>query len=451
MARGSSLEVHAGRTWRERIAVVGPAIIIMIAGLVVAYQFVKPAPPRHIILATGPKQGAYEYYGGLYRDRLQREGISVSTESTRGSIENIELLRDHRADVAFVQGGAGKDIEAPHLRSLASLYFEPVWIFVRKEASIGRLFELRGRHVAIDSEGSGTRAVVLQLLADNRIGSGDFVASSLGGSSAAQALLEGKVDAASFVIAARASVIQDLLAAPNVALLGVNRAAAYRLRHHFLSVVTLPEGAADLAADLPPSDVTLLATGANLVVRDDFHPALAELMLRVAKEVHSEAGLFEETGEFPSRKYLEYPISGEAKRFFEAGPSLLQRYLPFWAANLIDRLKIMLLPLITLVYPLFKLIPPTYDWRMKSRINRWYKDLQAIEQGIERQPTAEELTRCLAELDRIESIVQRLSMPVSYANPLYTLRLHIALLRGELREAAEQRAGPRRTEESSAA
>jgi TRAP-type uncharacterized transport system substrate-binding protein len=157
MARGSSLEVHAGRTWRERIAVVGPAIIIMIAGLVVAYQFVKPAPPRHIILATGPKQGAYEYYGGLYRDRLQREGISVSTESTRGSIENIELLRDHRADVAFVQGGAGKDIEAPHLRSLASLYFEPVWIFVRKEASIGRLFELRGRRVAIDSEGSGTR------------------------------------------------------------------------------------------------------------------------------------------------------------------------------------------------------------------------------------------------------------------------------------------------------
>ena len=426
-------------------------MVIMIAGLVIAYQFIQPAPPRHIVLATGPEQGTYAYYGRLYRDRLQRDGITVTTKITRGSIENIELLRDHRADIAFVQGGAAEDIEAPHLRSLASLYLEPIWIFVRKDASIGRLSELRGRRVALDKEGSGTRAVVLQLLADNHIREGDFVASSLGGGGAAQALREGKLDAASFVIAPSAGVIQDLLAAPDIALLGVNRAAAYRLRHRFLSVVTLPEGTADLAGDVPPADITLLATGANLVVRDDFHPALAELMLRIAKEFHSEAGLFEEAGEFPSRKYLEYPISEEARRFFDAGPSLLQRYLPFWAANLIDRLKIMLLPLITLVYPLFKLIPPTYDWRMKSRINRWYKDLQAIEQGAQRQPTVEELKRCLAELDRIERIVQRLSMPVSYANPVYTLRLHIALLRGEIREAVEGRAGTHGAEESSAA
>jgi TRAP transporter TAXI family solute receptor len=450
MTTGSSSEARAGRTWRERIAVVGPAMVIMVAGLVIAYQFIKPAPPRHIVFATGPEQGAYAYYGRLYRDRLQREGISVTTEITRGSIENIELLRDHRADIAFVQGGAAEDIEAPHLRSLASLYLEPIWIFVRKDASIGRLSELRGRRVALDKEGSGTRAVVLQLLADNHIREGDFIASSLGGGSAAQALHEGKVDAASFVIAPSAGVIQDLLAAPDVVLLGVNRAAAYRLRHRFLSVVTLPEGAADLARDVPSADITLLATTANLVIRDDFHPALAELLLRIAKEFHSEAGLFEEAGEFPSRKYLGYPISEDARRFFDAGPSLLQRYLPFWAANLIDRLKIMLLPLITLVYPLFKLIPPTYDWRMKSRINRWYKDLQAIEQGVQRQPTAEELKRCLVELDRIERIVQRLSMPVSYANPLYTLRLHIALLRGEIREALEHRVGRHGLEQSSA-
>jgi TRAP transporter TAXI family solute receptor len=425
-------------------------MVIMVAGLVIAYQFIKPAPPRHIVFATGPEQGAYAYYGRLYGDRLQREGVSVTTEITRGSIENIELLRDHRADIAFVQGGAAKDIEAPHLRSLASVYLEPIWIFVRKDASIGRLSELRGRRVALDKEGSGTRAVVPQLLADNHIREGDFIASSLGGGSAAQALHEGKVDAASFVIAPSAGVIQDLLAAPDIVLLGINRAAAYRLRHRFLSVVTLPEGAADLARDVPSADITLLATAANLVVRDDFHPALTELMLRIAKEFHSEAGLFEEAGEFPSRKYLEYPISEDARRFFDAGPSLLQRYLPFWAANLIDRLKIMLLPLITLVYPLFKLIPPTYDWRMKSRINRWYKDLQAIEEGAQRQPTAEELKRCLVELDRIEGIVQRLSMPVSYANPLYTLRLHIALLRGEIREAVEHR-GTLGAEESSAA
>ena len=161
MTTGSSSEGFAGRTWRERIAVVGPAMAIMVAGLVIAYQFIKPAPPRHIVFATGPEHGAYAYYGRLYQDRLQREGISVTVENTRGSIENIELLRDHRADIAFVQGGAAEDIEAPHLRSLASLYLEPIWIFARKDASIGRLSELRGRRVALDKEGSGTRAVVL--------------------------------------------------------------------------------------------------------------------------------------------------------------------------------------------------------------------------------------------------------------------------------------------------
>src|SRR5215510_12872264 len=164
-------------------------MVFVVSDRAIAYQFIKPAPPRHIVFATGPEQGAYAYYGLLYRDRLQREGISVTAEITRGSIENIELLRDHRADIAFVQGGAAEDIEAPHLRSLASVYLEPIWIFVRKDASIGRLSELRGCRVALDREGSGTHAVVLQLLADNHIREGDFIASALGGGSAAQALM----------------------------------------------------------------------------------------------------------------------------------------------------------------------------------------------------------------------------------------------------------------------
>src|SRR5438094_10043973 len=119
---------------------------------------------------------------------------------------------------------------------------------------------------------------------------------------------------------------------------------------------------------------------------------------------------------------------------FSIRPPLLQRYLPFWAADLIDRLKIILLPLITLVYPLFKLIPPTYDWRMRSRINRWYKDLQAIEEKIETREPGADFGPEVAELDRLEASVGRLSVPLAYANPLYTLRSHIALLRDELRQ-----------------
>jgi hypothetical protein len=231
-----------------------------------------------------------------------------------------------------------------------------------------------------------------------------------------------------------------------LSLLSIDRAAAYTLQHPFLSRLTLPEGGTDLAANLPPRDKTLLAPAANLVVRDDFHPALSELLLRIAKEIHGERGLFEEAGQFPSRKYLEYPISDEAKHYFDSGPSLLQRYLPFWAANLIDRLKIMLLPLITLVYPLLKLIPPTYDWRMRSRINRWYNELQAIECSVDAPLPPGELRRRLAELDQIEASVQRPSMPSSYGNPLYTLRSHIDLLRNELRDALNRRAPQRAAE-----
>lgn len=437
---------HATRTWKERLALFGPAILITSIALVVAYQFVQPAPPRHIVLATGSEHGAYFYYGKMYRDRLHREGIDVTLRETRGSIENLELLKERNADVAFVQGGTGANIDAPHLRSLASLYFEPVWVFVRKHAGMTRLRDLRGRRIALDQEGSGTRAIALQLLADNGLQEKDFVPLPLGGAEAAKALGSGKADAAFFVIAAQAPEIRDLLATSQLSLLSIDRAAAYTLQHPFLSRLTLPEGGTDLAANLPPRDKTLLAPAANLVVRDDFHPALSELLLRIAKEIHGERGIFEEAGQFPSRKYLEYPISDEAKHYFDSGPSLLQRYLPFWAANLIDRLKIMLLPLITLVYPLLKLIPPTYDWRMRSRINRWYNELQAIECSVDAPLPPEELKRRLAELDQIEASVQRLSMPSSYGNPLYTLRSHIDLLRNELRDALNRRAPQRAAE-----
>ena len=446
MAKGTNIAaMSVRRTWRERLVLFGPAAVITLAAIAVAYHFVQPAPPRHIVLATGPADGAYAYYGRIFRDRLAREGIDVTLESTHGAVENIERLRDHKADVAFVQGGAGENIEAPHLRSLASLYFEPVWVFVRTGAGVSHLADLRGHRVAIDAEGSGTRAIALALLADNGIGGGDLSSARLGGDNAARALHDSTVDAAFFVVAARAPVIHDLLGAPGIRLLSIDRAAAYRLRHRFLTAVTVPQGAADLAADLPRSDTTLLAAGANLVVRDNFHPALADLLLREARDIFGEAGLFEEAGQFPSRQYLEYPISDEARTFFNSGPSLLQRYLPFGLANSIDRFKVLLLPLITLVYPFAKIIPPAYDWRMRSRINRWYNELQAIETSTGAAVSREELARRLRELDRIESSVQRIAVPVSYGGPLYTLRLHIALLRSELREAMDE-ASPRQCE-----
>jgi TRAP transporter TAXI family solute receptor len=425
------------RTWLERIGVFGPGALLTVAAFLVAYHFIQPAPPRHIVMATGSKDGAYYYYGRMYHDLMAEEGIEVTLKETAGSIANIDLLHHGEADVAFVQGGTRSDEGTPPLRSLASLYYEPVWLFVRKDLPAARLADLKGRRVAVDREGSGTRVIALQLLADIGLDTDAVQVLPLGGAEAATELRAGRLDAAFFITAANTPIVRGLFEAPEVRLLAIDRAAAYRLQHRFLSLLTLPEGAIDLAKDVPAADTVLLAPSANLVVREDFHPALAELLLIEARKIHGYAGIFEEAGVFPSRSHLEYPIDATAQRFFEAGPSLLQRYLPFWAANLVDRLKIMLLPLIALAYPLLRVVPPTYNWRMRSRIYRWYKELQEIERDLEAAPR-EELRRRLLDLDALEQKVRRLAMPVSYGNPLYSLRQHIAMLRLQLREAIER-------------
>ena len=423
--------------WLERIGLFGPAFLLVLAAFIVAYHFVQPAPPREIVMATGSKDGAYYYYGRWYRDLLAKEGITVILVQTAGSIDNIGLLEQDKADIAFVQGGTRSEGGDTKVRSLASLYFEPVWVFVRKGLPIARLADLRGRRVGVDAEGSGTRVIALQLLDDIGV-EGGVTLSPLGGTEAAKALIESRLDAAFFVIPANGPAVRHLFNAAEVRLLPIDRAAAFRLRHRFLSLLKLPEGAIDLKTDRPPADTPLLAPAANLVVREDFHPALAELLLIEAQKIHGYAGTFEEAGEFPSRRHLEYPIADAAQRFFDSGPSFLQRYLPFWAANLVDRLKIMLLPLIALAYPFLKIIPPTYDWRMRSRIDRWYKELQSLEHSLEGGASRDELRRRLLELDALEQKVRRLTMPVAYGNPLYTLREHITMLREELRSAIER-------------
>jgi TRAP transporter TAXI family solute receptor len=423
----------SARTWGERARIVGPAFLLSLLALIVTYRFVERAPARHIVFATAKEDGAYFLVGLRYQALLAPEGVDVTVRATSGSVENIRLLQKGEADVAFVQGGTGAGVNAPGLRSLASLYFEPVWILVRKRSGIAQLDDLKGKRVGIDQEGSGTREIALLLLADNGINQSAASFLPLGGDAAANALRTGELDAAFFVISPRAPVIHQALAIPGVRLLSIKRAPAYALEHPFLSVLTLPEGAIDLRLNLPTRQTELLAPATTLVVRQGFHPALAAQLLTISQRIFGEPGMFEQAGDFPSRKFLEFPISDAAKRFFHSGPPLLQRYLPFWAADLVDRMKIMLLPLITLIYPLFKLVPQTYDWRMRSRINRWYKNLQAIEEEVEARHPKADVSSTLEELDRLEASVGRLSVPLAYANPLYTLRSHIALLRDELR------------------
>ncbi|UCE55908.1 MAG: TAXI family TRAP transporter solute-binding subunit [Desulfobacterales bacterium] len=427
MAKDAFTRKHSKKKSREYLKIFGPAIIITLIGFVVAYQFVNPAPPKKISIGTGSQTGAYYPFGKQYREILARDGITLEVLSTEGSVENIKLLETATdgVDVAFVQGGIGNPTDSPNLASLASLYFEPMWVFHRTDIPLQRLSDLRQRRIAVGPEGSGTRAIALQLLEDNAITADNAFILPIGGKVAVEALKQGDIDVAFFVASARSSVVQTLLKTIGIALMSFDRAEAYTRIHHFLSSVELPEGAIDFDSNIPSEDIVLLAPAANLVARKDIHPALVDLLLRAASEVHSNGGLFEEVHQFPSQKYLDFPLQKDAVRFFKHGPPFLQRYLPFWAATLIDRLKIMLLPLVTLLIPLMKIVPPGYRWRVRRKIFHWYRELQAVDLDVDKENPIEILDAHLAELRKIDEEVKQVTVPLSYAAELYALRIHI--------------------------
>jgi len=429
-------------TW-EHIKVYGPAILLAVVGFIVTYQFVGPPPPKHIVIATGMKEGAYYAYGKAYSEIFAREGVTLEVKSTAGSVENIKLLEAEAGavDIAFLQGGTGTLATSSNLVSLGSLYFEPLWIFYREDTQVDLPPNLRGKRIAVGGEGSGTKVLVMKLLELNGLTSPPTVIVSVGGEKAAKMLLAGEIDAASLVTSHRSSVVQMLLRSKNVSLLSANRAEAYTTRLRFLHRVKLPEGVIDLRNNIPPGDITLLAPAAQLVVRKDFHPALIDLVLQAATETHAAGGLFERPDEFPSPQYLDFPLGKEAQRFYKSGPPFLSRHLPFWAATLVDRLKIMLLPFLALLFPLFKLMPPIYRWRMRSRIYHWYSELEAVDSRIQKNYAAEQIDEYLAELDRIEDMASTVSVPLSFSKELYDLRLHIEMLRNELLKTAGRKEG----------
>ena len=424
--------------------VYGPIVLLVALGFLAAYQFVDPAPPRSLTIATGSESGAYHAFGLRYREILARDGIEVTLVSTAGSVENLGLLAeeegdtssdpgDARVDLAFVQSGIGAPAGFPNLVALASLYYEPLWVFTRGSEAPGRLSALAGRRLAVGAEGSGTRYVALQLLAANQIGREDGTKiEALGSSEAVAALQTGLIDAAFLVTSQRNQILSELLEQQGFGLMSFERAEAYARRFPHLSAVTLPEGVLDLANNIPGQEVTLVSPVATLVAREHLHPALIDLVMRAAQEIHGGQGLFEAAGQFPSAQNVDFPLSAEAERFFKSGPSFLRRVLPFWAATLVERTWILILPVLTLLIPLLRIAPPTYRWQVRRRIYRWYRDLRELEaelQAADARRDAVTMKSIRTRLAALQDEVGQVVVPLSYADNLYHLRLHIEFVR----------------------
>jgi hypothetical protein len=358
-------------------------------------------------------------------------------------------------DIAFVQGGAdpefsarGEDDESDGLISLGSLFYEPVWLFYRADSAerllkapdLKSLSQLAGWRINIGAQGSGVPNLMSRLLEANRVDPSTLTLFREAQTPAVVSLLGGDVDALAFASAPEALLVQMLLQTPGIRLFDFVQAEAYARRFSFLSAVTLPRGVVDLAKDLPPADVRLVAPTATLVARAGTHPALIQLFVQAAQQVHGGSGWFQKKGDFPSARYTERPLAKEAQRFYTSGVPLLQRYLPFWLANLVDRMWPAIVTIIAVLLPLSRVLPPLYTFRIRSRVFRWYRQLREVENAIGERPN-EELLR---ELAAIEKRVSRVTVPLAYADELYSLRTHIHMVAERLIDPKAALAGTER-------
>ena len=417
---------------RARLSLYVPLVLVAALVSFVLYRSLDPTPPKRVRIAAGAPDGIYMETAQRYRAILARDHVELEIVPTSGSLENLALLQSSDGvDLGFVQGGTAP-AAASGLQSLGSVFLEPLWVFLRTEVAVDRLAELQRRRLAIGVEGSGTRALALELLQSSGVSDGARMR-SIGGREAVNALLEGSVDAAFFVTARPAPLLEPLLRSPKVRLMSFAQADAYARRYRFLSKLTLPEGVLDLNGDVPPYDVVLLAPAASLVARATLHPAIVDLVMQAATAVHSPAQLFADAGEFPSARQVEVPLGSGAQRYFKSGPSFLRRHLPFWAATQVERAFILLLPAVGLLVPLAGLVAPwALQARARGHLNRAYGRLLALERQALGTTSDDGRARVLDQLAQLQTDVCRLRIPVAHAEQLYHLRTHIAFMRQQL-------------------
>ena len=405
--------------------------------------FVRSGPPMTIIITSGPEGSIFHTNALKYAPILARQGIRTRVLTSRGSLENLERLTNprFRVDVGFVQGGV-TNAGMEKLVSLGSISYQPLMVFYRG-APIDLLSELAGKRIAIGLVGSGTHALATTLLAINGIQPGGTnTLLDWEPKESSKALLEGGVDAV-FLMGEDASsaVMRQLLRTPGIHLFSFKQAAAYSRRFSYLTTLQLPQGSIDFGQNIPSQDVFLIGPTVELVAREHLHPALSDLLLDAAREIHGRATILQHRGEFPAPLEHDFRISPDAARFYKSGKSFFYRYLPFWLASLTSRIVIVFIPMIVVLIPLLRSIPTVYRWRMRSRIFRWYRALLGLERTFMEAPDAANREVLLKRLDEIELAVNRMKIPASFADLFYALRGHIDFVRHLLSEEL-----PRKTE-----
>jgi TRAP-type uncharacterized transport system substrate-binding protein len=404
---------------------------------------VRSAPPRTLYLSSGPEGSSFQRWAGAYKDALAKHGVTLEVLPSSGSINNLDRMltvgpAGERVDIAFISGGIiAKDQKIDGLMSLGSVGYQPLWVFYRSSSTLTRLSQLEGRRIAIGAAGSATRTIAQTLLQANGITGAPTVFSDLDAASAADALLGGELDAV-FLMGDSASTqtLRTLVRSPGVQLFSFTQADAYVRRNPFLTKISLPQGSLDLGKNLPAQDVVLIGTTVEFVAREGLHSALSDLLLDIAKQVHGRSGLLQKRGEFPVLVEHDFPLSDDAVRYYKSGKGYLYRMIgSFWVASLLNRLLVVVVPLLLVMIPVIRLMPVVYRFSIQLKLYRCYRPLLRIERETYGPITAERLDELLEQIAEIEKSVNRLNVPASFADRFYWLRSHLLFVRERLKNS----------------
>ncbi|MFM0250967.1 TAXI family TRAP transporter solute-binding subunit [Paraburkholderia sediminicola] len=433
---------YFGVSWFDLAISVGLLVIVGAVLIWVAIRVIRPAPPDTLTISAGPEHSRFWLEAQQYKEILKRNGVTLNVLTSSGTLENLKRLADptSHVDLGFVQSGLTRvssvvspDTHPAGLMSLGSVSNWPLFVFYRGP-ELTRLSEFKGKQLAIGRDGSGTHQIVLLLLRANGVeGNGDTQMLPIEGEVAVNALLDGKVDAA-FLTAdsARPFLMQKLIRTAGVRLFSFTQAKAYVRTFPFLRQFEVPMGAFDLANNLPPEPTATIETTMELIARNTLHPALSDLIIEAAGEVHSDASLLQDAGEFPAPFAHDFPLSPDAARYYKSGKSFVYRTMPFWLASLVDRLLVLVVPVVVVLIPALRFIPPLYAWRVKSRFYRRYGELIALERNVLDDPSEENHAEFASKLNDIETALNKLKMPLAYADSFYALREHISYVRSQI-------------------
>ena len=425
-------------SWRDLLLVLMPLVLVLGALSWFTVKLIRPAPPSSITILGGPENSGFHSTAQRFAKIVSSHGIKVSVITTNGSEDNLRILQQKKknADVGLAQAGIMSAADAPELRSLGTLYAQPLLVFYRATAAADRVTEFKGKKIAVGPEGSGVYSLAMKVLKENGITAENTTLISLEGDEAIAALGDKKVDVI-FIMTEliRGQKIRDLVRSPEIRLMHFSQADGYLRRLRFLHKLTVPEGSFDLAANIPSKDIELIGAPVQLIAREDLHPAISDILIAAAKEIYNPPGIFRRAGEFPSTLEYDFPISDEAKRYYASGSPFLYKRLPFWLASLADRILIVLVPLLIVLVPLSRIAAPLYSWRIRSKIYRWYGALMKIERDMRLSKTQASHDEISQRFLEIEKSVNQLKLPLAFADQIYVLREHISQVKTRFEHA----------------